>query len=361
MSVPVDPKVVEFIEKALAAGIPHESLVGMLAARGWPEKEINDALASYYQNQTGLEVPRHSSTGASAKEAFFYLLTFATLATWTIGFGCLASTLVDRWLADPLFSSYQQAFDTYTITSSLAALIVAFPIYLLISRTVLKETSVHPEKLDSPIRKWLTYMALVIAASVFMGDLITALAFLLRGELTSRFLAKAFVVLLLSGGVFFYYFGGLRRTDAVISGTGRDRTMAGLSSALVVLLVALGFWQLGSPRRQREFRADSERVRELYQLSIGIGQYWKDHASRLPATLDQLPGHASFSDPVTQKPYEYHPKQGDQYELCASFAHSSSGQGSTFGPNTWIHSAGRHCFQFNAASTVQFPPQFPID
>jgi hypothetical protein len=209
-----DPRIAEFIERALDAGISQESLLGVLAAHGWPEKEVYGALADHYRRLTGVDVPRRAGAGASAKEAFFYLLLFSALATWTIGFGCLAFTLIDRWIADPLFSGYRQTFDTYTIASSLAALIVAFPLYLLISRTISGEVAAHPEKQDSPIRKWLTYMALVIAAGIFMGDLIAALAYLLRGELTSRFLAKSFVVLMLSGGVFFYYFGGLRKTDA---------------------------------------------------------------------------------------------------------------------------------------------------
>jgi hypothetical protein len=140
-----DPGVVEFIEKAIAIGIPQESLVGMLAARGWQEEEIYDALAGHYQRLTGIDVPhRTAAAGASAKDAFFYLLIFSTLATWTVGLGCLASTLIDRWIADPLFSPYQPRFDTYTITSSLAALIVAFPLYLLISRAVATEACCIP-------------------------------------------------------------------------------------------------------------------------------------------------------------------------------------------------------------------------
>jgi hypothetical protein len=309
--VPANPRIIEFIEKAQAAGIPQESLVGILTARGWPEKEIYDALADHYQRLTGVDIPRHASAGASAKEAFFYLLTFSTLATWTIGLGCLAFALIDRWIVDPLFSRYQQALDTYTIPSSLAAILVAFPIYLVISRTVVRETVAHPEKLDSPVRKWLTYMALVIAASVFIGDLITALAFLLRGELTSRFVAKSFVVLLLSGGVFFYYFGGLRRTDGTPAGQSRDKLMAALSSAVVVLVVILGFSHLGPPSVQREFRADSQRLHQLYDLSVQIRNYWSEHASQLPTSLDQLPSRA-HTDPITHAPYEYHAKQGGQ-------------------------------------------------
>ncbi len=352
-----DTRIAEFIERALDADIPHQSLLGVLVANGWPEKEVYIALAEHYRRQTGIEIPRRVSGGTSAKDAFFYLLIFSTLATWTIGLGCLAFALIDRWLADPLFYGYQQAFDTYTITTSLASLIVAFPLFLLISRTVIREATAHPEKLDSSIRKWLTYMALVIAAAVFMGDLIAALAYLLRGELTSRFLAKSFVVLSLSGGVIFYYFGGLRKTDAAVSKLSRDKLMAGLSSAIVAVMLVLGFSQSGPPRAQRELRADNQRVSQLYQLSTAIRNYWSSHASQLPTGINQLPG-VAFADPITHAPYEYRPGQGSQYQLCAIFARSSEHQVPDSVPNPWTHLAGRRCFPIDATVTAQMPPQY---
>ena len=116
-----DTRIAGFIEKALDADIPHQTLLGVLVANGWPEKEVYNALAEHYR-QTGLEIPRRAAGGTSAKEAFFYLLIFSTLATWTIGLGCLAFALIDRWMADPLFYNYQRAFDRYTITTSLATL-----------------------------------------------------------------------------------------------------------------------------------------------------------------------------------------------------------------------------------------------
>jgi hypothetical protein len=356
--VPTDPRITEFVEKALAAGISQESLVGVLTTRGWPEKDVYDALADHYVRLTGIDIPRRAGAGASAKEAFYYLLVFATLATWTISFGFLAFALIDRWLADPLFYGYQQSFDTYTITSSLAALIVAFPIYLLVSRTVVAEAAAHPEKLDSSIRKWLTYMALVVAACVFAGDLIAALTYLLRGELTSRFLAKSFVVLVLSGGVFYYYFGGLRKADAQ---PGRDRFMAGLSSAVVALMLVLGFMQSGPPSAQRQFRADAERVRQLYRLSSELNRYWAAHGSQLPPGLDQLPS-STIVDPITHAPYEYHSKQGSQYELCAVFARSSDPREiAAPSPSPWVHPAGRHCFALDASVMMPFQETYPAD
>jgi Domain of unknown function (DUF5671) len=352
-----DSRISEFIERALNADIPHQSLLGVLAAYGWPEKEVYTALADHYRRQTGIEIPRRVAGGTSAKEAFFYLLIFSTLATWTIGLGCLAFALIDRWLADPLFYGYQQAFDSYTITTSLASLIVAFPLFLLISRTVIREATAHPEKFDSSIRRWLTYMALVIAASVFMGDLIAALAYLLRGELTSRFISKSFVVLALSGGIFFYYFGGLRKTETAAPRLSRDKLMAGLSSAIVALMLIMGFSQSGPPRAQRDLRADGQRLSQLYQLSTAIGNYWTSHASQLPTRIERLPGIA-FTDPVTHAPYEYRPMQASQYQLCATFARSSERQVSETGPNSWVHAAGHHCFLMDATVTTQVPAQF---
>jgi hypothetical protein len=351
----------EFIEKALAAGIPQQSLVGILTARGWPEKEVYDALGNHYQRITGIEVPPRVSVATSAKDAFFYLLIFSTLATWAVALGCLAFALIDRWIPDPLFNGYQQNFDSYTITWSLASIIVAFPLYLLISRAVTVEAARHPEKLDSAVRKWLTYLALVIAACVFMGDLIAVLTHLLRGELTSHFLAKAFVVLALSGGIIFNYFSGLRRTEGPETRQRRDRFMAALSSAVVVLMLILGFSQLGSPGKQREFRADAQRIQQLFQLSSQIKLYWSSHSSQLPSNLDQLPNAAFLLDPVTRAPYEYHPGQGSQYQLCATFTQASESRDIAPGQRQWNHAAGHHCFALDATAMPSYPTQYPVD
>jgi hypothetical protein len=46
---------------------------------------------------------------------------------------------------------------------------------------------------------------------VVVGDLITFLTYLLRGEWTARFIAKDSVVFVIAGGVFWYYMGALQR------------------------------------------------------------------------------------------------------------------------------------------------------
>jgi len=345
----------EFIDRAKASGASEQTLVGILTTRGWPEKEAYEALAAHYERTTGMQIPKRSGSSTAAKDAFFYLLIFSTLGTWTFGLGDLAFTLIDRWLADALFlARYSASYDMYGAAESIACVLVAFPIYLLVSRMVLRDESHHPEKLNAPVRKWLTYMALVIAACIFIGDIIAALTYLLRGEITSRFLAKAFVVLVLSGGVFFYYFGGLRRSEASVSGAKRvsDRWMATISGAVVVLMLVLGFSYVGSPSTQRMMRADERRVQELYQLSNKIYNCCKE--AKLPAHLDEL-GDVMLADPITREAYEYHPKDERHYELCATFAAASPQNEAASGSKTWAHPAGRSCFVMDASQMSENP------
>ena len=361
MRVPGESKIATLIEKALAAGVPQETLVGILTARGWPERDVYEALAGYYERVTGVEIPKRAGAGAAAKEAFFYLLVFSTLATWTIALGALWFALIDRWRADPLFNGPGQAWDLTEVTWALAAILVAFPICLLVSRVVAGEVAANPEKLESGVRKWLTYIALVIAACVFMGDLIQVLSYLLQGELTSQFVAKSVVVLALSGGVFVYYFGGLRRTDEPARRKRRDRIAAGASAAVVAVAAVLGFLQLGPPRVQREMRADNERVMQLFQLSMAVNNYWTSHDSQLPPSLEEVRGGGRFVDPLTRAPFEYHAQAGSQYALCAHFQRKSDPRDTGLGPDPWVHPSGHFCYQLDArVGNLQLPPQYYV-
>jgi hypothetical protein len=382
-----DNQIQEFLPKALAAGVPQASLVALLTAHGWREKDVYRALGDHLRSTLGVEVPRRPGSGTGAREAFFYLLIFSTLATWTTSLGCLAFQFINHCFPDPLFTGFQQ-LETYETTWSLAALLVAFPIYLLITRAVLIEAAADPARLeasfDSSIRKWLTYMALVVAASIFMGDLICALAFLLRGEVTSRFLLKALVVLALSGGVFYYYFGGLHTSETANpapnpeaipedspetsdgaheavprSHTGPNRTMLILSGIAVALMLVLGFTQLGAPRNQRALLADRQRVQNLYLLSSQIEGYYRTHNSQLPPSIGNLPGR--HIDPLTLAPYQYQPGSGSQFSICADFTAESQNSESTQETNTasetWHHPAGHHCFSEDATSPLPYPMQ----
>lgn len=198
----------KFLDTAKSQGIGAESLIALLRGRGWPEEDAYRALADHYEVQSKASIPPYKRSG-SAKDAFLYLLSFSMLATWTIALGSILFILIDRWIRDPLSSTPYYAYGYYQMADSLACVIVAFPVYIFTMRYILGEVRVHPEKNESAVRKWLTYIALLIAAGIAVGDLINFLTYFLRGELTGRFVAKTIVVLAISGGVFWYYLGSL--------------------------------------------------------------------------------------------------------------------------------------------------------
>jgi len=200
-----------FIEAAKSKGASDEFLVNLLREEGWAAKEIYAAFRRRYENLTGLALPaRGEGAGESARDAFLYLLAFSTLATWAIALGSLLFTFIDRWLPDPLA---QRPFENsrYAVSSEMACIIVAFPIFLLVMRFILREVEKHPEKVESGVRKWLTYIALLVTAGIVIGDLITFLSYFLRGELTARFVLKALTVIVIAGSIFWYYLGFLKR------------------------------------------------------------------------------------------------------------------------------------------------------
>ena len=340
----------QFIDKALASGVPHDSVVGMLSARGWREKEIYAALGDHCVRTLGLEVPLSRGAAAGARDAFLYLLIFSTLAIWTTELGSLAFALINRWLPDPLYSPFQ-GFELEIFSWSLAAMLIAFPIYLLTSGIVAREAAADPGRLESPIRKWLTYIALLFAALVCVSDLICALAFLIRGEITGRFVAKALVVLVIAAGVFFHYYAGMKKSDSHPA-PARGRKMAILASLAVAVMTALGFLQLGPPHEQRQLRTDNQRIQQLYQVSNYIEGRWKSDGSKLPPNLSQYSG---SPDPVTHAPFEYIPGETSHYQLCANFDRPTPINPNSQQPDRWQHPAGRFCFQLDATQ----PPAFP--
>ncbi len=208
----------KFLDAARTQGLPDQTIVALLRGRGWPEEEVYRALADHYESRNGSEVPLYKRSG-TAKDAFLYLLSFGTLTTWTLALGSIMFTVIDRWIKDPLQpAGYYSYGGYYQIADSLASIIIAFPVYLVVMRFILREVANHPEKLESPVRKWLTYIALLIAAAVVVGDLIFFLTYFLRGELTARFVAKVSVVLVIAGGIFWYYFGALRKPELLTKG-----------------------------------------------------------------------------------------------------------------------------------------------
>ena len=184
----------QFVEASKAKGASDEFLVTFLGRRGWPADDVYAALGSYWGRVTGLAIPERTAGGESSRDAFLYLLSFSTLATWSSALGSMLFRFIERWLPDPVSRDVYYNLRT-SVTWQMASIAVAFPIFLVVMRMILGEAQTHPERLQSGVRKWLTYIALLLTAGGMICDLIWFLDYFLLGELTSRFVLKALTVM----------------------------------------------------------------------------------------------------------------------------------------------------------------------
>jgi hypothetical protein len=227
-------------------------------------------------------------------------------------------------------------------------------VYLYTSRITGRAVAADPEKRNSGVRRWLTYLTLFNAACVLIGDFIFVLQGLFKGELTARFLAKASVVAAIGGWLFAHYMGGLRRDEDDAPKTAAAPSWLARAAGGVVLATALlGMWIAGSPAGARKQALDQGRVRALFEISNAVNAEHESYG-KFPASLQALVRMRARSglqlhDPVTRMPYTYQVLDSVRYQLCAQFdAPDSVGPyGSAVDP-FWRHTAGYVCFTFEA-------------
>ncbi|OGJ53883.1 hypothetical protein A3D11_04215 [Candidatus Peribacteria bacterium RIFCSPHIGHO2_02_FULL_49_16] len=156
-----------------------------------------------------ISIPIASDKGG-AREAFLHLLTFALLYASLVSLTYLYFRFVNELFVDTALDRNFFMENYSGVRRSLAVLIVTFPLFLWMSRLLQNEMRKHPEKMWSGIRRWLTYLTLLITALVLIGDVITLLFSLLEGDLSIRFHLKVMIVLVLAGLTFTYYFLSLK-------------------------------------------------------------------------------------------------------------------------------------------------------
>ncbi|HEY8593876.1 MAG TPA: DUF5671 domain-containing protein [Devosiaceae bacterium] len=199
-----------FVREALARGQSRDEISGILVAAGWPREQIVNALRNFAEVDFPIPVPRPRPQ-LSASEAFIYLLVFSTLCASATSLGSLLFSFIDRAFPDPALDAN---WSGYVVRRSVATLVIAFPIFVLASRHVRNMLAANPVRRASPVRKWLTYLAIYVAAIVVIGDLVAVVYNLLGGELTARFVLKALTVGLIGGGIVAWYLPDIRRDES---------------------------------------------------------------------------------------------------------------------------------------------------
>lgn len=327
-----DANLVDFVKQALERGETRPRIKDALKKAGWPEDQVDSALAAFADVDFPLPVPRPKSYG-SAREAFLYIVYFSLLGLVAGQTGALAFAFIDRQFADELVdATYFYSYATTGLRWSVASLLVGFPIFLLLGARLAATKRKDPERRRSRVHAWLTYVTLIFAAGALIGDLVAVVFQFLNGEIGARFIAKAGVVGVISAAILWNYSRDVERHSSRIDFAGRILALAAI--LVVGALVVWAFTIVRSPKAARERIADEQRIENLGTIARladchytyfralpesldAMGTALSDLASRQP--VDSGCSEAVPYDPVTGAAYVYRAADADSYSLCATF------------------------------------------
>ncbi|HCC83739.1 TPA: hypothetical protein DEP96_02735 [Candidatus Uhrbacteria bacterium] len=329
------------------------------------------------------------SQHSTARDVFGHLLAIGTLYACFGSFIALLFQYINVKFPDALSYSYVGSLDA--IRTSMAILIVVWPVFIFISWLLAKDVKANPAKHNIGIKKWLLYLTLFATAITMIVDLVTLVNYFLNGEITTRFILKVIIVLLTSASVFGYYLWDLRR-DATVP-TKLPMIAAIKDSIIIAAVIILGFVLVGSPAQQRAVRFDETRVNDLSVIQNEVVNYYvTKHV--LPVSLADLSntlyGFAAPVDPESGEAYSYDviidtmisgatPDESiSKFKVCANFATDNnitptytSTSAKTTAPvpardmygnspysNNWSHTAGTVCFerQVDSSMFISNPP-----
>lgn len=347
-----------FITRARAVGKTTAEIRDLLVRSGWQAEQVDVALGS-----DALVPPPPPAPRSSGREIFFYLLQFLTLGISALSLGGVIFSIINAAWPDVVVQSYTGSI--VRATSALAALIVALPLFVLVSWHLHREVARGAASVRSGIRRVLTYLALFLAAATIIGDVIALVYQFLAGEVNIRFLAKVATILAIGAWVIWYYWYTVRREErGAAVPAGWHRTHAVVLAAVGAVVVTSAFLLTGSPLQQQKFVRDNQRMSDLQQLASFVQTYY-DQEAKLPASLAEVSARFGFapSDPSTAAPYEYvaGTREGE-YQLCATFETDASQVAypaarpypeSTFGQ--WNHPAGRYCLTLHTVKSNRAP------
>lgn len=293
----------------------------------------------------------------SAKDLFINLGAFVALYTVVFSLINLLFTVIDR--AYPQVNTYYSG--SASISWPVSIITIFFPILVLMYWLLEKQYVVEPDRQRFGVHKWLSYITLFLSGLGFAGDLVAVLYYFLNGEeLTKGFLLKILVVLVISFGIFMYFISDIRNKL-----NSKTRMFWRVLATLIVLgSIVWGFLVLGSPRTQRLYKYDDQKVSDLQNINSYIQNYYTQKGS-LPSSLEEISKLQYVQLPVdkqSNKSYEYHliGQSAKAYQLCAEFNKASQSQSNVSYPYyggdvSWQHEAGHKCFDLAIPLNMYVP------
>lgn len=206
------------------------------------------------------------------------------------------------------------------IRIGIAMLVVFFPTFLILTRTVNQIR--RQEDADNQVLfvKWLVYLSLLIGGVALLGNLVTVIIKFLDGEITQRFILKSLSFLVVIGSAFFYYLQDTR--GYWLKNEKKSIRFGVVFSSIVLISIVFGFVNIETPAEVRDRKTDEMQISHLQDMEWRIQDYLTQN-DQLPETLEDIYVNVPVPTAPNNRPAYVYNLTEEGFELCATFVTES--------------------------------------
>lgn len=253
----------------------------------------------------------------SPKFVFYYLLSLVALIFTAIATGQIIFQVINQSLPD-IFGQYGADFSSGVLKFAISAIIIAAPIFLIISKLIYRSIFKGEIKKDSQVRKWLSYFILFVSAVVIIVFLIITINNFLDGEWTGKFLLKMLTIIGIAAMVFSFYLYNIKQAETLAKKDVVLRIYFIISIIIIAVAFVTALFFTESPKVARDRRIDDKIISNFSMIENGVNMYYSNH-KQLPESLSILNISESIIDPSTRAVFAYKIIDTTSYQLCADF------------------------------------------
>ncbi len=306
-----------------------------------------------------------------ARDGFIYLLSYVTLLVFSLSLNFLLKAISNKYLIDAI-DNVRFINDDSNIIGFLAALVIAFPVFLYVNVMANKMLGNGKMRPNTGVRNWLIYITLVVVILIIIWQIIAIFSSFLEGTLVLKSIIHTLITLIISFGVLWYQYWHLKffnNQNKKITSTFKILEWSAI--LIIIASVIFGLFIIDSPSVRRAKKLDQIRIEKISNINRAIYEFYGPEENlfghqRLPKDLNELANETrvfiqlnGLNDPESDNgQFEYNIIGNKTYQLCATFdtefnETSQNTSSSMLFPVrnkenvTFYHPVGKHCFDLS--------------
>ena len=201
----MEPSLKKYIAAAKEKDLTDQEIHASLVSAGWPEEVVTKALSANNKDLLVPPPPPHIVNNIGMWVGFTYIVFFISLYILLFSVGWLLHDWVETAMPNPsLYESYDSGDKSY-IQGLIAAIVVAYPICMLLAIVLKRQLMTNPQVANLRSRKILIYFTLIITFLIMLGHIIGTVYEFLSGGFSSNAILHLLITASVAGPVFWYF------------------------------------------------------------------------------------------------------------------------------------------------------------